>query len=320
MSSRFLKPAAARLLAVFVVLFSCALPAHAVEYTSEDYKKAVGVCMKVSDLECAQKNWIQYLRLRPNDTAAITNLGLLMSLRDNQKGAIVQYERAIELGEGAYNLFAYYADSLGDVGRTDEAIDWSYKTLSIMPNLVDVRTKLAKYLLIKKRYYEALALLEAYDDRALATGIPLYFQGQRIAIESTLERNGGFSAVEAQSLRLPKYDRFFYAPVSLGNGKPAAFILDTGADRMAVNQAFLDASKAKYKVVREAMIVNADRHRVPAKALLIESVHVGPFELKNVSAVSCASCQLLMGQSVISKFNMQTTKVQGVEFVTLAPR
>jgi hypothetical protein len=47
---------------------------------------------------------------------------------------------------------------------------------------------------------------------------------------------------------------------------------------------------------------------------------VGPFELKDVQASTCPSCDPLLGQTVLSKFDLRTSKVQGVEFVTLSPR
>lgn len=306
------------------LLFCAALAAsatvRAAEYTTEDYKRAITACMRVNDFACAEKNWQQILRLSPDDTAAMVNLGLIMSWRDNQKGAIAQYERAINLGEGAYNLFAYYADSLGKVGRIDEAIDWSYKTLSIVPTLVDVRGKLAKLLLHQKKYYEALSLLESYDDQLIATGNPAYFTGQRIAIESVIERNGAGAAAEEQSLRLPKFGGYFFAPVGLGELKPSAFVVDTGAGRLTISDDYLSKSKAGFKVTGAGSVTVADGRKVPARAVTLDSVRVGPYVLKNVSAIVCRDCKLLLGQTTLAKFDMKSVKVQGVEFMTLSPR
>lgn len=95
--------------------------------------------MRVRAYECAEQNWANYIRLRPTDSNAIANLGIVMNLRDNHAGAVLQFEKAIDMGEGTYDLFAYYADSLAKLGKTDEAIDWSYKALTVVPQLVDVR-------------------------------------------------------------------------------------------------------------------------------------------------------------------------------------
>jgi tetratricopeptide (TPR) repeat protein len=307
-------------LSALVLFFSLAQPASAVEYTTQDYLKAVNTCAQVRDYACEEKNYRQLLRLHPNDTTYMFHIGRVLADQDKHKDAIEYFEKAISLGEGAWNLFGYYAASLAAVGRTDDAIDWSYKTLSVMPKLYDTRTNLIKYLVLKKRYYEAISVIDEFDVPAQAKGDPPYFGGQRIAIESTLDRLGLVSPVEAKTMRLPKADRFFFVPVTTGIGKPMPFILDTGASSMMVSDEFLQRSDAHAKFVKNIVIRNADGHASPAREIIIDSIFVGSFELKNVQAVSCQSCVLLLGQTVISHFNVATSKVQGVEFATLSLR
>lgn len=307
-------------LSAAVLLLPLVQPAVAAEYTTQDYLKAVGACAQVRDYACEEKNYRQLLRLHPNDTTYLFNIGRVLAIQDKHKEALEYFERAIALGEGAWNLFGYYATSLAEVGRTDEAIDWSYKTLSILPKVYDIRSNLVKYLVLKKRYYEALSVIDEFDVPARARGEQAYFEGQRIAIESTLDRLGLVSPVEEKSLRLPKADRFYYVPVTTGNGKPMSFVLDTGASSMVVSEEFLQRSDAHVKFIKNVAIRNADGHVSQARAIVLDSIFVGSFELRNVQAVACRSCNLLLGQTVISHFNVATSKVQGVEFATLSPR
>lgn len=291
-------------------------------YTADDYKRAVAPCLRARDYDCAQKNWTSYLRLRPTDTQAIANLGIVMNMRDDHAGAIVQFEKAIGMGEGTYDLFAYHADSLAKLGRTDDAIDWSYKALAVWPQLVDVRGKLARLLVAKQRHHEALALLAAHDDEARAQGQHARFEGQRIAIETAIARLGGApAAAEKAAIRAPKYRDHFFAPVSLADGRPGVFVVDTGASRTIVSEAFLAASKAAYRVTQPKLaMVTADGRRVQARGITVASMKVGPFELKQAPVVVCQGCVLLLGQSALSKFDLRSTKSQGVEFLTLSPR
>ena len=309
-----------RRIAAACFIMSLGQAAPAVEYTTQDYLKGVMACVQARDYACEEKNYRQLVRLHPNDTTYLFNLGRVMAEQDNHKGAIEQFERAIALGEGAWNLFGLYAASLAEVGRTDEAIDWSYKTLAVLPSVYDTRSNLVKYLVQKKRYYEAISVIDDFDEPARAKGEQQYFQGQRIAIESTLDRLGLVSPAEEKSLRLPKASRFYYVSVTAGNGKPTPFILDTGAATMVVNEDFLQRSDAHYKFVKNVAIGTADGHRSPARAIVLDSVFVGSFELKNVQAITCQTCTLLLGQSVMSRFNVATSKVQGVEFATLTLR
>ena len=52
---------------------------------------------------------------------AMFAVGIVLNQRDKHKEAIVQFEKAMDMGEGTYDLFAYYADSLAKLGRTAEA-------------------------------------------------------------------------------------------------------------------------------------------------------------------------------------------------------
>lgn len=313
-----LRPLGASLAVTAMLLGSAA---QAADITAETYQAGVAACMKAGDLDCAEKNWQQVLRLRPNDTHAMANIGILMNRRDEHRGAIAQFERAIDMGEGAWDLFSYYADSLEKVGRTDDAIAWSYKTLKIAPTLVDVRGKLAKLLVQQKKYYEALGLLSAFDDDLVAKGHGAYFEAQRMAIESAIERNASAPSAERTGLRLAAQRSHFFAPVTLGQARPATFLVDTGATVVVMDEALLTDSKVAYKV-REKKVVfsTADNRKLTGQLLLVSALRLGPYELKDVPVYACKGCAPLLGQSVLSRFDLKSSKVQGVEFLSLTPR
>lgn len=290
-------------------------------YTPEDYKTAAAKCMRVRAYDCAQKNWEYLLRMRPQDTPAMANLGIVMNLRENHAGAIAQFERAIDMGEGTYDLFAYYADSLEKAGRVDEAIDWSYRALAVVPRLVDVRGKLAKLLVARKRHYEALSLLGAYDREFGIPGQPPWFEGQRIAIEASLARQPAAGPGGSAALRLPRSGSHHYAPVALGEARPEAFVVDTGASLLTLDDDLLERSKVAHKVLGQKVAMKtADGRKVSGRTVVIQSLRVGPHELKDVQAFACKGCVALLGQSALVRFDLKSSKVQGVEFLALAPR
>ena len=290
--------------------------------TATELRTKIAACERDGDLACAQEAWTGYVALRPGDGVAHANLGHVMSARDDNAHAVLEYKRSIELGEGTYDLFAWYGDSLSGLGRNGEAIDWYYRSLAIVPNLVDVRGKLAKLLMAGGKRYEALSLLESYDSIAASEGRQGYFEGQRISIESGL--SGAATAApagEARSLRLPVMGSHFYAPVALGDGRPSAFVVDTGASVTAVTQEMLDAAKADYRVVQPVVtLTTADGHTVRAQGIAIATLKVGPWVLHNVAAVKCSHCVALLGNSSLSHFDLKSTRVQGVEFLTMTPR
>ena len=289
--------------------------------TTTELRAQIAACERQGDLACAQEAWTGYVELRPGDGVAHANLGHVMSRRDDHAHAVVEFKRAIDSGEGAYDLFAWYGDSLAGTGRNDEAIDWYYRSLAIVPNLVDVRGKLARLLMAQARRYEALSLLESFDADAAANGRQAYFEGQRIAIESALTSAASTSPAEAHSLRLPVMGSHFYAPVALGGGRPQAFVVDTGASVTTVPPEMLDESRAEYRVVRPVVtLTTADGRTVRAQGITIATLSVGPTVLHDVPAVKCAHCIALLGQSSLSHFDLKSARTQGVEFLTLTPR
>lgn len=289
--------------------------------TIAEFQQGALRCVKERDFACAEVNWTEVVRRRPIDVKATAQLAIILNWRDKHEQAIGYFQKAIDGGEGTYDLFSYYADSLSKVGRTDEAIDWYYRSLSVYPELVDVRGNLAKLLVNRNRPHEALALLQTYDADALAHGRKMYFLGQQISIEGIIERSAPSTEPAARPLRLPKYGDHFYAPVTVGTARPAPFVVDTGAYRAVLSSEFLRAAKAEYRVTNaRAITMLADGRQATAREIVLTRLRVGPFELKDVPAVACDGCAPLLGQSALSQFDMQSSKVQGVEFLTLTRR
>jgi tetratricopeptide (TPR) repeat protein len=293
----------------------------ATTYPPSAFRDGAVKCQQLRQLDCAEKNWVQYIKMNPTDAHAIASLAIIYSWDEKHALAIVQAEKAIEMGQGTYDLFAAYARSLEKVGRIDESIDWNYKTLAIMPKLVNVRGDLARQLVAKKREYEALALLASFDATLEEKGHGHYFDGQRIAIETTIERQGQALASAQKSLRLSKTGDHFYAPVRIGDARPTAFVVDTGAAKTTLSEDMLASSRASYKVLQPKVVIGlADGRRSNARLVVLDSLNVGPFELRKVTAIVCSSCVPLLGQASLSQFNMASAKKQGVEFMTLEPR
>lgn len=312
----------ARIQVLFVSAVVAMLVSSGCEKTPPSELKAYAVqCMRDNDLECAERRWSEYLDVQPNDSSAVATLGIVQSEEGEDADAISNLQKAVSQGQGTYDIFAAYARSLGRVGKTDEAIDWSYKALTLVPSLVDVRGDLATLLVKKKRYYEALALLAAFDEHMVRAGQQPYFDGQRISIESTMQQSDPGAADEKAQVRLFRMDGNFMAPVAIGQSRVYAFVVDTGASYTTLSELLLTQSKATYEVIRPAVTVRtADGRAVYGRMINIDRLRVGTFLLKDVSAFTCFSCESLLGQDSLSRFDLSSSKVQGVEFLTLKPR
>ena len=173
----------------------------------------------------------------------------------------------------------------------------------------------------KNRRYEAIALLAEFDEYLAGRGQGPYFTGQRIALESANEPAGAGASSENVELRLPKLGDRYFAPVAVGAAPISAFIVDTGASNTSVNDNFLAKAKIAYQVIHPRIDMQmADGRHVRGRLIKIDQMRVGDFNLKDVPAVDCEQCALLLGEESLAHFDMNSTKVAGVEFLTLKPR
>jgi predicted aspartyl protease len=54
--------------------------------------------------------------------------------------------------------------------------------------------------------------------------------------------------------------------------------------------------------------------------VFVPTVWVGTVRLSNVDAVVCDSCAALMGQTLLARFNLKTTRINSMDFLALSPR
>ena len=53
---------------------------------------------------------------------------------------------------------------------------------------------------------------------------------------------------------------------------------------------------------------------------MIPRLQVGPFVLKNVDVVVCENSSSLLGQTTLDRFDMATSRTEGVDFISLKLR
>lgn len=291
------------------------------QLVATDFERLAGECARVRDLRCEEENWRDYVRLRPDDAHGAAWLGRTLHQRGKDAEAAVEFQRAIKAGAGGYDMFAFYADSLRKLGRNDEAIEWFYRSLSVDARQVDVRGRLAELLVAARRPYEAMSLLQAYDDWLESRGQPAFFSAQRMSIESELIRPRTSDTPELGSLRVPMVNGHYFVPVTIAEARPWPFVVDTGATVTTLSERRLQDSKAAYRVVDpEVRMRTADGRMVTARAIVIDALRVGPFELTSVRAVVCADCVSLLGQTTLNRFDLRSERIQGTDFIWLTAR
>lgn len=279
-------------------------------------------CLRARNFACAETAFSSIVRLRPTDPLGYALRGIARAHGEKWADAIVDLEKAMDMGEGTWDILANYSNALRHSGRVAESIDWSYRTLTVVESLVDIRGDLATMLVAEGRHHEALAVLAGFDAKMEAKGRRAYFAAQRMAIEQALLRRGARpGAAQPPPLRLSRSEGFFYAPVALGEGGFTGFLVDTGASTLVLPRALLAQSRADHRVERRGVTAQlADGRKATGDAVRIAKVAVGPYVLSNVQGFVCEGCAALLGQDVLSGFDLRSSRVVGVEFMTLTPR
>jgi tetratricopeptide (TPR) repeat protein len=281
-------------------------------------RRQAAECAGSGDHECAEKKYRWLLEKNPNDVFLQANLAFALTELNKHDGAIALYQKLIDEGEGTYDLFAQFASSLQAVGREDEAILWNYRTLDIVPKLVDVRGTLARLLVKKNRHYEALTLLASFDEFLESRGRSPYFKGQRIAIAASLPAS---SLASNTALMSPKLDEHFYTVVFGKDTLPLTFLVDTGASHTTLSRAVLkDLGVAVPKDAKKLTLQLADQRKVSGEQFVLPSLQVGPHTLQNIKVIVCDNCASLLGQTTLERFDLVTSKVDGVEFLSMKLR
>lgn len=297
------------IVAVCLLMISC-------QKTPSDVLRDAAENASTGDYAGAEEKYRWLLQKSPNDDRLKANLAFMLTRQNKNAEAIALYQQLIKSGEGTYDLFAFYADSLEASGNDEEAITWEYRALSIVPTLVDVRGKLAKLLVKVGRPYEALTLLASFDGNLEMQGHSPYFAGQRIAIQTSLPDTAGAGTA---TMRSAKLDGHFYSVVFGNNDSAASFMIDTGASYITMSNQTL--TKLGFSVPRNARHVDmmtADGRRVDGQLFQLHRIGVGPFVLENVPTVVSDNALSLLGQSVLDRFDLKTEKVGNTEFLTLS--
>jgi clan AA aspartic protease (TIGR02281 family) len=276
--------------------------------------------MDAGDYADAAENYRWLLERSPKDARLQANLAFALTSQGKDAEAIDIYAKLVTGGEGSYDLFAFYAKSLESVGRTDDAITWNYRALSLVPQLVDVRGDLAKTLVKAGRPFEAMSLLASFDGELQDKGRAPFFRAQRIAIASSLPREpkvlGSIPTFEAVSI-----GGHFYTVAVGTNGESLPLLIDTGATHTTMTREAFEMLGLKVpRTIRYAGLRTADGRHVAGQQFTAPVFQVGPHLLRDLQIVLCEDCASLLGQSALERFDMKTTSSDGLEILSMSLR
>lgn len=287
--------------------------------TVDDLLALGALCNTLSRHHCSRTVYGSIIHDRPDDPRVVANFAMALSNSGDFAGALPYYERYLALGGGAVDALYGYARTLRGVGRRDEAIRWYYGTIQANPKLLDATAGLIELLIQGGRRVEALSVI-----RAFVRGLPNYkgyWAGQIIAIEAGMDQGAGSRTDATRPIRIPAIGQHHYVPLRLGGGSHyEPFIVDTGATALTFNSTWAEDVQVPLRRTGKRIILETATGFAQAEQVFLPEVMVGSIPMKDVEAVMCSSCAPLMGHSLLDRFDMKTTRVDSIEFLSLTPR
>ncbi|MBL4608126.1 MAG: TIGR02281 family clan AA aspartic protease [Pseudomonadales bacterium] len=139
------------------------------------------------------------------------------------------------------------------------------------------------------------------------------YQGQTRSYLLGRDYSGGYRERTQAQARISLSRRGQYLTAGSINGRPIEFLLDTGANTMALSSYHANSLGIDYKWTGQPSIVVTAQGKAKAWQITLEKVKVGEIQLSHVPAVVIEGgfpMHVLLGMSFLSR--VQMTESQGV--------
>ena len=282
-----------------------------------ELRKLTAICNTLNFYDCSIKYLKKLLEVDANDVNTLANIAINLTKANIHQEAINYYNKMDNLNfVPAADLCFFRAKSLRALNQLEEAFFWHYKSFESSDMYIDNFTALLDLHMQLEKPFEGLSLIHGYllkypNMAAYLTPYELKF--------SEMART---TTTESMSFRVPETSMHYFVPITFANRKNAEhYIVDTGATFMVVSKSIKKEELGAYVDTGQILQLHtASNDIVKSKLIIINQIKVGPVILRNVKAVLCPDCPNLLGQSVLSEFNMQTEKISGTNFLIMEKR
>lgn len=122
-------------------------------------------CNTYGNTKCSLAVFAKILEKDPGDKMALANLAMAQTHLGDHSSAVTNYRRAIDMGVATYDVYAFYADSLNELGRKKMALLYYRRAFDLNSQLIDVAKKLGYLLFEMERYQEAFEIIDRFIER-----------------------------------------------------------------------------------------------------------------------------------------------------------
>ena len=284
----------------------------------DDLAQLGRICNALKKHDCSIDAYGTIVAQRPTDTTALANLAMAQTKAQRYAEALPNYESFFKLGGSALDVLYWNGRTLKELGRTKEAISAYYRTIQADPTLLDVTEEIVELLAQSNRHDEALGVIGSFIHRL--PSYRSYWSATIVTINAALEQKVGTSRA-VQMLKIPAIGEHHFLPIKFSTENPYGFALvDTGATYLTMGATVVRDTRLKTQTGAERIAVRTPTGIIEALRITVSELYIGPIHLRNVEAAVCEECPFLAGQSVLSRFTMQTLREDDTNFLILRAR
>jgi len=131
---------------------------HAIKVTKDNYNSLtnLGTAIASVDLDKAISHYKEALRIKPNYTAALYNLGNVLVEKGRIDEAVNYYLKALQIKPDYFDALNNLGIALANIGNYDQATTYFKRVLKIDPQKTDARINLANVLFLQLKPDEAI--------------------------------------------------------------------------------------------------------------------------------------------------------------------
>lgn len=259
------------------------------------------ICNALRKFECSEMALRKIVDRAPNHRQALGNLALVLSSQKKWAEAKPIFEAYFSLGGSGYDVIFGYGKFLNEgapEGKSlNEAMSWMMLALSLSPDKSNLATEIAQIYTADQRYFEVFSMFAALKDQD-PTHMKLW---RELEDRYRLKFVNSSEPKEREELRITSLNgQIFWIPILNSEGQLQSFPFVPKSSIFIMPYEFLAHKQGlTYESLGETVVVSSQSGKIDTKPVVIPTLRLGNWILKDMKVNVCESCLGEIGQEAL---------------------
>ncbi len=282
--------------------------------SAKDEARMAFVCKSLEKHACAAKAYTKALAKSPKSYNLAGALAVELVKVQEFDRAILTFQNFFSHEDGNDVHKQHYARALSEKEYIDDATEWYYKAIQANAKNFDAAQELIAHLVKNEMHVEALSVIGHYNIVFPKTTK----EWAKLSDEVKAAYKAYITKYAIKEIKISGINKFLHAPVRFSDmGETQLFLVDPESEFLTVDLNRLQELGAQYESRGEKEVMATNGKYLKGTEVILTSLTVGPFELKNVKAMACENCAFLLGKDVMKQLNFKAQESKGIKYITL---